>query len=72
MVGSGGGGGDEAEVIWVLFLALDKQRMKYLMARTVNNDNINEHVSLSIKFLKSLRILNMYPLKTGLCKTKAS
>ena len=72
MVGSGGGGGDEVEAIWVLFLALDKQRMKYLMARTVNNDNINEHVSLSIKFLKSLRILNMYPLKTGLCKTKAS
>ena len=69
MVGSGGGGGDEAEVIWVLFLALDKQRMKYLMARTVNNDNINEHVSLSIKFLKSLRILNTYPLKTSLSKT---
>ena len=52
MVGSGGGGGDEAEAIWVLFLALDKQRMKYSMARTVNNGNINEHVSLSINNLE--------------------
>ena len=63
MVGSGGGGGDEAEAIWVLFLLLDKQRMRYSVAKTVNNGNINEHVSLSIKFLKSPRSLNTYPLK---------